>query len=118
MNATNVVNLPDWVEQSFTTEITSLSYNSETFHAFAGHFDPEDPGVTEQFLENAAAYDAHYLNLTSIQRHIQASLNRAGLTELRPRRVLDVGSGSGNSVLALAELYPEAAIVASDLSPS
>ncbi|TMH04634.1 MAG: class I SAM-dependent methyltransferase, partial [Betaproteobacteria bacterium] len=34
-----------------------------------------------------------------------------------PSLIIDIGSGSGNSVIPLADLFPDANIVATDISP-
>lgn len=46
---------------------------------------------------------------------IEVGLRRAGL---RPRRILDVGCGTGTGLLELAERVPEAEIVGLDVSPA
>jgi ubiquinone/menaquinone biosynthesis C-methylase UbiE len=102
----------------FDDEVVQLKYGNDHMFAFAGHFDPQDPGITKQFLENAEIYDSRYYNPDALAQQLKLTLSRAGLPDLVPRRVLDVGSGSGNSVFALGHLYPSADIVASDLSPA
>ena len=72
-------------------------------------------GVTAQFLENAAEYHARYGgNVEWFRRLIGDAL---GPDDGTVRVVLDVGSGSGNSVIPLLELYPDAFVVATDISP-
>jgi len=85
--------------------------------AMAGHFDPQAPGVGSQFLENAATYDARYFDIDASARKIDLALDRAGIIRSNVKMIMDVGSGSGNSVFALAHIFPQARIVASDLSP-
>lgn len=72
-------------------------------------------GVTAQFLENAADYHARYANVG----HFRVLLDDALATldpPLTPRTILDIGSGAGNSVLPLLDRYPDAFIVATDVS--
>jgi ubiquinone/menaquinone biosynthesis C-methylase UbiE len=104
----NIVNL-------FEDKVVKLNYGDEELAVFEGHFDPQDPGVTDQFLGQAETYDTRYFNPKTLP--LKSTLQRVA-PDLVPRRVLDVGSGSGNSVFALGRLYPEAEIVASDLSPA
>jgi len=106
------------MQQFFRNEITTLSYNNDTFFAFKDHFDSTSPGVTSQFLAGSGAYDTQYFNLDAMTNQISRTLQKADLGTLAPQRILDVGSGTGNSVLVLARMFSEAQIVATDLSPS
>ena len=72
-------------------------------------------GVTAQFLENAAEYDAHYSNLEHFRTLLDNAIAR--LRPLDPKVILDIGSGSGNSVFPLLDIFPDAFVLATDISP-
>jgi ubiquinone/menaquinone biosynthesis C-methylase UbiE len=97
--------------------LTNIAVGDRSVPAMTGHFDPAAPGVGTQFLRDAAIYDARYLDIDGSARKIEHALEHAGAAGLKPKMILDVGSGSGNSVFALAHLFPNTHIVASDLSP-
>lgn len=81
------------------------------------HGTPEAaPGVTAQFLENAAQYHERYFD-TSYWSLVLAPAFEAIGNPAAPRTILDIGSGSGNSVFPLADRFPQADIVATDVSP-
>lgn len=73
-------------------------------------------GVTSQFLENAEQYHRSYFDTGYWNFLLGNALTAAGNPET-PRRIIDIGSGSGNSVIPLADLFPNAEIVATDISP-
>jgi len=73
-------------------------------------------GVTAQFLDNAEAYHKAYFDVGYWRFMLGNALAAAhGLGE--PRTIIDIGSGSGNSVIPLAERFPNATILATDISP-
>lgn len=72
-------------------------------------------GVTAQFLENAADYHHRYANVA----HFRVLLDDALATldpPIEPQTILDIGSGSGNSVIPLLDRFPHAFVVATDIS--
>jgi len=72
-------------------------------------------GVTAQFLENAAHYHQAYTSHAHFSALIGNAL--ASLSDpLHARVILDVGSGSGNTIFPLIERFPDAFIVATDIS--
>jgi ubiquinone/menaquinone biosynthesis C-methylase UbiE len=73
------------------------------------------PGVTAQFLENAGDYHRRYFDTSYWSLVLAPAFEAIGLAE-PPRTILDVGSGSGNSVIPVADRFPEARIVATDVS--
>lgn len=73
-------------------------------------------GVTAQFLDNAAQYHAAYTNHEYFAALIGNALAALD-SSLRVNVILDIGSGSGNSVFPLLERFPDAFIVATDISP-
>jgi SAM-dependent methyltransferase len=89
---------------------------------FAGVYAPQSSlgaakvGVTAQFLENAEAYHRAYFD-TGYWNFLLGNALREARIGAAPRRVIDIGSGSGNSVIPLAERFPAAEIVATDISP-
>lgn len=74
-------------------------------------------GVTEQFLENAETYHARYYNNDYWRYLVGRALELSHVDRNAALRVLDIGSGSGNTVFAAAELLPDSIICANDISP-
>jgi len=73
-------------------------------------------GVSHQFLEDAETYHRKYFKPHYFKSLIEQALCRAGFAEQRPR-ILDLGAGSGNSVIAALELLDPRLVVAVDISP-
>jgi SAM-dependent methyltransferase len=74
-------------------------------------------GVTSQFIEDAKTYHERYFDRLDFTELVDYCLNLAAIDRTQPLRVLDIGSGSGASVLAACRLLPRADILASDISP-
>lgn len=89
---------------------------------FAGIYTPHSfhgatkVGVTSQFLENAEQYHKSYFDTGYWNFLLGNALAAAGIPDA-PARIIDIGSGSGNSVIPLADRFPAAEIVATDISP-
>jgi SAM-dependent methyltransferase len=71
-------------------------------------------GVGRQFAEDAETF--HALRIVDFTTDLARCFGLAGVGP-EVRSVLDIGSGSGGSVLAAAKLLPEATFVACDISP-
>src|SRR5208283_4338011 len=90
--------------------------------AFEGIYTPRSfhgaskVGVTAQFLEHAEQYHRSYFDTGYWNFLLGNALAAAGNPEA-PERIIDIGSGSGNSVIPLADRFPNAEIVATDISP-
>jgi ubiquinone/menaquinone biosynthesis C-methylase UbiE len=90
--------------------------------AFAGIYAPQSSigatkvGVTSQFLENAEQYHRAYFDTEYWSFLLGNALAAAGEPSA-PARIIDIGSGSGNSVIPLANRFPDAEIIATDISP-
>ncbi len=65
---------------------------------------------------NAAA---HYDDVAVLQRQTgDELLNRLSLVTLKPKRVLDLGVGTGRNLTLLAKRYPDAQMIALDIAPA
>jgi len=73
-------------------------------------------GVTAQFLEHADEYHRSYLNVDYWRFLLDSAFQTIGEMP-EPSLIIDIGSGSGNSVIPLADRFPRANIVATDISP-
>jgi SAM-dependent methyltransferase len=95
--------------------------SSSQFHGIRS-VDPEfDPaqcaGVTDQFLQEAAVYHRKYTEHTRWRYLLSHAFLRSRVSPKQCLSVLDVGSGSGNTVIPLLDLLPGSSIVATDISP-
>jgi SAM-dependent methyltransferase len=72
-------------------------------------------GVTAQFLEHAGDYHARYANVAHFRVLLDDALAKLD-PPLVPRTILDIGSGSGNSVIPLLDRFGDAFVVATDIS--
>lgn len=73
-------------------------------------------GVTKQFLDDAENYHQKYFD-TGYAHYLLDEAMAAIKPASPPALILDVGSGSGTSVVALLEKFPDAHVVATDVSP-
>jgi len=76
---------------------------------------PIPAGVTEQFLANAPEYHRRYFDTGYWSLVLGRALD--SIDARAPRTILDIGSGSGNTIIPLAERFPDARIIATDVSP-
>ena len=79
-------------------------------------YDAPRRGVTAQFLEHADDYHRRYANVAHFRVLLDDALSRLD-PPLDARVILDIGSGSGNSVIPLLDRFPAAFVVATDISP-
>ncbi len=77
-----------------------------------------DKFIHQAFRENAADYAARYQNVAHHEAVLRAALEKAGWVKscLEPLTILDIGSGAGNTVIPLLNIFPHARVIASDLS--
>jgi ubiquinone/menaquinone biosynthesis C-methylase UbiE len=76
-------------------------------------------GLSEQFTEQAGDYAAKYASTDYFRALIVRGLALSGARLGRAPRILDIGTGAGdNSVFPCLDLFENAEIVATDLSPN
>ncbi|MCC3244633.1 class I SAM-dependent methyltransferase [Methylocystis sp. WRRC1] len=73
-------------------------------------------GVTQQFLKNAENHHNNYYNIKFTETLINGALSKLDLKE-KELVILDIGSGSGPTVLTLRNLLGSSKIIATDISP-
>jgi SAM-dependent methyltransferase len=74
-------------------------------------------GVTSQFLGDAANYYHRYTNPEHFLHLYSIALEKSGILKGdKPARILDIGTGGGNSVFAIRKLLPTAEILGVDIS--
>jgi ubiquinone/menaquinone biosynthesis C-methylase UbiE len=81
-----------------------------------GIFDTEDEAkpLSQEFSSGAETYDERYFNEVSVGEALREVLADVPLPEAP--QVLDLGSGSGNSIFPILRFLPEASVIATDLS--
>lgn len=72
--------------------------------------------IHRQFLEEASTYVEKFHDPVYFKHLLLNAQKYYSLDSEGPLRILDIGSGSGNTIFALMELYPDAQIAATDLS--
>jgi ubiquinone/menaquinone biosynthesis C-methylase UbiE len=72
--------------------------------------------IHDQFLENSTTYVERYQNFSRWANYLKLAQRFFSFNSEDDLRILDIGSGSGNTVFPLMDCYPNAQIVASDLS--
>ena len=102
-----------------THDLTDLGECDERLR---GIFSPTyDDGVVqrylhEQFLDGAESYLQKYQNTEHWRCLLSDAVAKISASPTGDIRVLDIGSGGGNTVFPLLDLFPKAAVVATDLS--
>jgi len=114
----------DWLRSVIAVPLWDLGEQEPAYRGILAPHEPHEKldrmasGVTSQFLEDADAYHSQYFNTDYWSSLISAALRRAavGARNLDVHSILDVGSGSGNTVFPLVKLFPDARIAACDIS--
>lgn len=75
-----------------------------------------DQFIHDQFTSGAEDYARRYSSQGYFGKLIAGALSRIELDRQRSYTILDVGSGSGNTIFPLLEQFPASAVFASDLS--
>lgn len=84
-----------------------------------------DQYLHEGFTDNALGYDKIHTNYDALSRMIQTAFGKLKNPPFckeqnffnKKERILDIGSGSGNSIIPLLQLFPDSTIIGTDLSP-
>ena len=71
--------------------------------------------VRRTFARAAASYDGADVLQTEVRDRL---LDRLQWVQLQPRRILDLGAGTGRALPALAARFPEAELVGLDITPA
>jgi SAM-dependent methyltransferase len=77
----------------------------------------EPSGVTDQFLAEADTYHERYFDNAHWSWLVGCALKGLITDQSAKLRILDIGSGSGNTIYPLSQEFPNSSIVASDISP-
>ena len=72
-------------------------------------------GVTDQFLKNADTYHEKYFDTGYFKYCLSNALSRISFSRTDPY-ILDIGSGSGNTVIPALELFKNSRIIATNIS--
>ena len=86
-------------------------------YAPVGFLKKKKIGVGDFFLENADEYHKRYFCLEDTKPAVEKALRMSNRDHCDAPIIVDLGSGSGNSVFSLAEIFPKAVILATDISP-
>jgi ubiquinone/menaquinone biosynthesis C-methylase UbiE len=103
----------------FAEPLVDLATQGEAFdqiHTPLSALGAAKVGVTAQFLARADEYHRNYLDVEYWRFLLGRAFEVIGAIA-DPSVVIDIGSGSGNSVIPLADAFPHATIVATDISP-
>jgi 2-polyprenyl-3-methyl-5-hydroxy-6-metoxy-1,4-benzoquinol methylase len=74
-------------------------------------------GIGEQFRRDAAVYNERYKNIAGRLSAINRALEATSRAYSGPITALDIGCGSGNATFAMLQLFEQAHVYATDLSP-
>ncbi|KAJ5458040.1 hypothetical protein N7475_009428 [Penicillium sp. IBT 31633x] len=95
---------------SFASSVRDYSYeNGRRYHAYRNG---QYPLPNDEEEQDRLALVHHLFKLLT-----GGDLHRAPISETNPRRILDIGTGTGEWALEMAEDYPHADIIGTDLSP-
>jgi hypothetical protein len=103
-----------------TTELHDLGQFSEEWSGILSPSYDEDlkrKYIHDQIFENASEYIAKYQNLDYWGNLLKSAQSYYVADPEKELKILDIGSGTGNTVFSLMELYPNATIVAICLFP-
>jgi ubiquinone/menaquinone biosynthesis C-methylase UbiE len=112
--------IPAFAADAFTSPLIDLGEHESP--RFAGVFAPQPevgarrPGASATFLENAEAYYERHQGFDYWKKVFEHALRSVGVT--KADLIVEYGCGFGNGTLPLLELFHDARIVATDISPN
>lgn len=109
------------IRDCYEGNLTDLGdIHSESFRSIfrdPNTFDLSMPGVTQLFTTKAADYSAQFDNADCYRTYLANAFARLpGMDFDAPYRILDIGVGSGSSTFVLLQMFPNAQVVACDIS--
>jgi SAM-dependent methyltransferase len=112
-----VTNIPPLLRSLIAAPLLDLGEAREEFRDIYAPADAEPgAGVTDAFLGGADTHHQKYFDVAYVDYMLGVALDSIAPVA-PPGLILDVGSGSGPSVIALLERFPAAHVVATDTSP-
>lgn len=102
------------VQSCFVTSLVELTPGSSILAP--DRSDPPLSGAAGQFFDGAELYAERYTAQEHFLSYIRRTLQGVDLGG-DVRRILDVGAGAGNTTFPCLTLFPEAFVVATDISP-
>ncbi|CAG8052877.1 unnamed protein product [Penicillium nalgiovense] len=95
---------------SFASSVRDYCYeNGRRYHAYRNG---QYPFPNDEEEQDRLALTHHVFKLL-----LGGNLHRAPIQDSNPRRILDIGTGPGEWALEMAEDYPQADVIGTDLSP-
>ena len=116
----NVVVESEWYSTYFNQPLLDLGVHERS--DFAGVLSPSGEigkprkGVNSLFLENAEAYYTKYQGFDYWRMLLLDAVKRVGAND--PKVIVEYGCGFGNATLPVLDIFPNAKVVALDISPN
>lgn len=113
--------MTSWVADLYDLPLVDLGDTNDELRGIMS------PGITEdevsrfihsQFRADAGHYAEAYKNYAGWRRYIDMVFESPEFSDrdVPPEVIVDIGSGSGNSIFPMLEKYPDTRVIASDLS--
>lgn len=117
---THLTDGSNWAAELYEQPLLDLG--SHGYPDFAGVLSPRDEvgaeklGVNKVFLEDAEAYYIKYQGFTYWKDQLSIVCDKLSIQN--PSVIVEYGCGFGNATLPILEIFPQAKVLATDISPN